>query len=74
MAGPRTVGTGSAGVADCRTRLETRRPAGVAPRLGLARQHGLPNPDVACGVDQFVKDQEINRDCTLEDVFERMFQ
>jgi type II secretory ATPase GspE/PulE/Tfp pilus assembly ATPase PilB-like protein len=76
MAGLRTVETGYAKLSDCRVKLETNRSAGamVPLRTELARRYGLSYGDVARGIDQFVVDQEMNQDRTLEDVFQRMFQ
>jgi type II secretory ATPase GspE/PulE/Tfp pilus assembly ATPase PilB-like protein len=76
MAGLRAVEEGHARLSDCRTKLETNRAAGATPplRTELARQFGLTYRDVARGIDQFVADQEMDRDGTLHDVFERMFR
>jgi type II secretory ATPase GspE/PulE/Tfp pilus assembly ATPase PilB-like protein len=76
MAGLRAVETGYAKLSDCRTMLETNRSAGATlpKRTELARRYGLTYREVARGIDQYVVDQEMNRDCTLEDVFIRMFE
>jgi Tfp pilus assembly pilus retraction ATPase PilT len=76
MAGLRAVEEGYAKLADCRMLLETNRSAGARPplRTELARRHGLTYKDVARAIDQFVQEQEMNKDSTLDDVLERMFK
>jgi type II secretory ATPase GspE/PulE/Tfp pilus assembly ATPase PilB-like protein len=76
MAGLRAVEEGYAKLADCRMLLETNRSAGVKPpfRTELARRHGLAYRDIARGIDQFVLEQEMNKDSTLDSVLERMFK
>jgi hypothetical protein len=76
MAGLRAVEEGYAKLADCRTLLETNRSAGMMPplRTELARRYGLTYKEVAHGIDQFVLEQELNQDSTLEGVLERMFK
>lgn len=76
MAGLRAVESGFAKLHDCRTKLETNRPAGAKPplRTELARRFGLSYQEVSRGIDQFIKDQEANHMCSIDDVFTRMFK
>lgn len=74
MAGLRAVEGGHAKLADCRMLLETNRSAGVKPplRTELARRHGLTYQEVARGIDEFVFEQEMNKESTLDSVLEGM--
>ncbi|WP_371765502.1 GspE/PulE family protein [Massilia sp.] len=75
MAGLRAVEAGTAKLSDCRTKLETNRPAGATPplRTELAERYNLGYLDVARGIDTFVAEQEQNSKTTLDQVFKRMF-
>lgn len=76
MAGLRAVEQGTAKLSDCRTKLETNRPAGATPplRTELARRFGLTYQEVALGIDTYIAERELNSAATLDDVFKRMFK